>query len=263
MKRFLIGVLCLLLTTPLWAIDYHINKSTSNMVGEGVIAKSYNSSSIGITQGINSGVTFYKNYGSNTLDAYALGNGVATISMSGNSATFANGGVSMSTVRRDVLKYEIQNNRTAPQETIAVKFEPSSDFANDGVTRHIIDTNTKQRAIYKPNTSTIARYNPNYTDSVGCATNTTSTLLLNTSYVITAVAYGPTAGKNAEMYFSGIPEGSTTTNYISPAWGTNFYIGSNNAGATQLNGLIKSVAIWNRPLTSTEVKQASELMRVQ
>ncbi len=64
MKRLIIGLVYLLVTTPLWAIEYHINKSNSNMVAEGVIAKSYNSPSCGVTQGLNSGLTFYHNFGS-------------------------------------------------------------------------------------------------------------------------------------------------------------------------------------------------------
>jgi hypothetical protein len=154
----------------------------------------------------------------------------------------------------EVLKYPIAGNRTAATETIAIKFMPlGGSFANDGIMRFLTDTDTKRRLWLKSTDSTQSTFYPNLTDSSGTDVTSSTAQLLNTSYVDTVVCYGETAGTNAEFYTNGESENTDINNYTAPAWGTYFYLGSDSSGATQLNGLIQSVAIHSRVLNSSEV----------
>jgi hypothetical protein len=162
----------------------------------------------------------------------------------------------------EVLTYPISGNRTAETETIFVKFAPSTDFANDGVPRQLIATSTKDRRISKNSTATVLNFYPNTNDSSGTNAVGTTNILSNTSYVVTGVAYGATASTNARIYVNGISEGTDADDYTSPAWGTNFYIGSNSTSASQLNGTIQKVAIYNRALSDAEVLTVSTLLNL-
>jgi len=161
----------------------------------------------------------------------------------------------------EILKYAIAGNRTAAQESIAIKFMPlGGSFANDGVYRFVTTSETKERSIRKLNTGTVPTYRPNATDDTNCSPSPTTTPLLNTSYVITGVAYGETVGTNAEVYTNGVSEAIDTDNYTIPAWGTNFFMGCDINSVNQLNGLIQKVAIFNRALTATEVASVTDLL---
>jgi hypothetical protein len=161
----------------------------------------------------------------------------------------------------ETLKYAIAGNRTAATESIAIKFMPlGGSFANDGIDRFLCDTDTKQRYIKKATTETVCKFRPNNTDSSASAPAASTTSLLNTSYNVVGVAYGATADVNAEIFIDGASEGTDSDNYTSPIWGTNMYMGSDNAGANQLNGLIQKVAIFSRALTAPEVASVSSLL---
>ena len=159
----------------------------------------------------------------------------------------------------EVLTYPILNNRTAEQETIVIKFAPRSAFANDNVERVICSTDTKNRVVRKLNTGTKAYFAPNITDSSAANTSSTTVPAANTSYVVCSVAYGSTAGTNAEIYINGISEGTDADNYTTPAWGTNFYVGSKNDGTLQLNGIIQKVAMFGRAMIAAEIMEVTTL----
>jgi hypothetical protein len=154
----------------------------------------------------------------------------------------------------DVITGLTANNCTAEQETIMIQFAPrGSNFANDGAIRNIADTNTIHRRIRKESGGTVVSFFPNSDESSSCNPQGTTSILVNTIYVIATVAYGPTATTNAEIYINGISEKTDTDNYTIPAWGANFYIGSNSGGASQLNGIVQRYARWNRALTAGEI----------
>lgn len=160
----------------------------------------------------------------------------------------------------DTLTYPIAGNRTAETETIAVKFMPLDAFTSGLTYRVLIDNPTKGRWFGNDTGITTLIYQPNYIDTVACSVSSTTTPLANTSYVATAVSYGPTAAKNAEIYMNGVSEGFDNDNYTANAWSGNFSVGGYTT-VGQLNGLIQSVAIFNRALSVAEVSQVYEILK--
>jgi hypothetical protein len=58
-------------------------------------------------------------------------------------------------------------------------------------------------------------------------------------------------------YLDGVQVVADTTGVVVPAsLATNFYIGSNQAGALQADQSLDALRIWNRPLTAAEILQA-------
>jgi hypothetical protein len=166
----------------------------------------------------------------------------------------------LGTRNADILTYPITGNRTAATESIFIKFSPCSAFANDGVVRQLIGTDTKSVTIRKATTGTTCEYFPNITDSIGTKATSTTNILANTSYTIAGIAYGETAGTNAELYINGTSEGTDSDNYTAPAWGTNFFIGSSNGSLLQLNGVIQSVAIFSDAKNLTSVSSITNIL---
>ena len=160
----------------------------------------------------------------------------------------------------ETLTYPISGNRTAAQETIAIKFMPlGGSFANDGVRRVLTDTNTKSRIIKKTQTGTVITFLPNEPDNGAVLKDTTTVPLLNTSYVYTATCVN--SPSSYAGYLNGTQEGTTgSTAWTLNTWGTNFYIGSNSSSTEQLNGLIQRVAIFNRALSASEVSAITTLL---
>jgi hypothetical protein len=161
----------------------------------------------------------------------------------------------------EVLKYAITGNRTAATESIFVRFMPNFTFANDGVARTLLDTDTKSRKLAKTTTGTKLTFYPNLTDSADCAPESTMTPLANTAYVAGLIAAGVDVDVNASVYFDGSSEATDADNYTSPAWGDYFYIGSDNAGENQINGVIQSVAIFSDVTDSTEISTINDILK--
>ena len=153
----------------------------------------------------------------------------------------------------ETLTYPISSNRTADTETITLKLTPlgtGTDYTSNG---NISTTDTKSRALFISTSNDNFEFRPNSTDSSSCATVTTSGITKHTSYVVTGVAYGATAGTNAEIYYNGSSEATNTTNYTSPAWGTNFYIGTSNASANPVNAIFEAIAIYSDAKSAGDV----------
>jgi hypothetical protein len=153
----------------------------------------------------------------------------------------------------ETLKYPISGNRTAAQETISIQFMPlGGSFANDGILRRIIDTDTKQRILDKNTTGSVIRTFGNATDDAGSNTSTVTEPTVNTSYNVCST-YQITGNPNTLIYINGILENSSNDNFTSPVWGSNFYIGSNNTSTTQGNILTERISIFNRVLNESEI----------
>jgi hypothetical protein len=162
----------------------------------------------------------------------------------------------------EVLKYPIANNRTAAQESIFVKFAPlGGSFANDGIRRYLSSTDTKLRNHSKNTTGTVIRIFPNSTDVSAVVANGTSQPLVNTSYVSGAIVR-VTPNPQALHYLSGSLDGTSSTNTWDGiiAWNDDFFIGSGNTGLETLNGIIQSIAFFNRALSATGVAAVSTLL---
>jgi len=161
----------------------------------------------------------------------------------------------------DVLRYVNSGNRTAATESIFVKFAPNSAFANDGVERRILASQTKDRNIKCFTTSDKVSFRPNETDSSSAVTTSTTVLQANTSYVVAGIAVGATGDPNAIFYVNGSSENSTNTDWTVPAWGTSFFVGSNAASTAQLNGIIQSCCFYSDVKDATAVAAITKVLQ--
>lgn len=147
----------------------------------------------------------------------------------------------------ELVVYNTSGNRTASDETSFVKVTPlGGDFVNDSIQRTIMNTSTKNRQIYKVTTSSLARIAPNLTDNSGVAAILTTALLKGVSYVIGAAATHTTPLPYARISLNGTTEGNYTAgDWTDVAWGTTWTLGATAGGASQLNGIVESIAIYS------------------
>jgi hypothetical protein len=159
----------------------------------------------------------------------------------------------------EVLKYEIAGNRTAATESILIKYAPFWSGASPTTANRLLASDTKDRDIALLASADSMTIYPNITDDATDLATQTLDPVINTSYVLGAVFQH--ASPYANIFSNGTSQGTWTTNdFTDPAWGTYFYIGSDNVGATQLSGIIQSVSIYNRALTAGEVLTATNTM---
>ncbi|MDD5387605.1 MAG: hypothetical protein PHQ22_10470 [Sulfuricurvum sp.] len=204
------------------------------------------------------GLTFYADYtdGRNGINAdWSLGDGTGYYSGLSKQPDLK-GGYHATTANKDVLKYKIDRNRTAAQETIIIKF--TLDASDHALADHFIqDTDAKQREMkLRSSSGGKIRIAPNLTDA--STINAISTLApsANTQYVIGAVFQ--TASPNVLLYWNdGVDTISTTNTWNGViAWGSFFYVGCRNAGDQQLDATIASSAFFNRALSVNEIAMA-------
>ena len=220
------------------------------------------------------GLTFYKDfdriadgtydiatYAASLLAAdYSVGSGVPTITSTDGNFVI-DGGYKATTANDDVLKYAILGNRTAAQETIVIKFTPSSDFVNDGVARILLDNGAgteARRYLAKDFASAEIHWKPNNNDAN--KVQSTTTPLADVSYVIIGVCL-TTGDPNGVLYVDGTSEGTPmTTDFTFASFGDYFFVGSRYSGTLQAKGTYHSIAFFNRPLSASEVATVTNLM---
>jgi hypothetical protein len=159
----------------------------------------------------------------------------------------------------EVLKYAISGNRTAATESIFIKFASSHTFAADGAYPTLFDNESgdERRALYS-NNNTVLFVRPRIGDSTN--TSITTGITLNTSYVL-GVTCNYTGNPNASAYLNGTAEGSpSTTDFTANTFGTNFFIGSTAAGATQLDGVFQAIGIFSDVKDQTAVTAITAAM---
>lgn len=205
--------------------------------------------------------TFELDFANSGDEVYAFG---AMLEKTPYSTTYVPTLTAAKTRASETLSYVNTGNRTAAQESIFIKFTPlGSNFANDSVQRTFIDSDTKQRQMYKVNTSTGTRIFPNITDNASVfANNSTTTPSAGTSYILAATMQQSAPNNYATVYYNGNNEsGYTAGSYTTPAWGTNFYLGCRSvASSGQLNGIIESVAFYSTWQTDPNVNHISYIM---
>lgn len=154
----------------------------------------------------------------------------------------------------DVVSAKTSGNRTAAQESCVVRLAP---YFKDSVTTasaYISDTATKRRTFLFTSGANDVQFSPNGTDSAG--TNVTD--LINDSWsanqsMVLGYSVQSTGNPNAAGYYNGSADGTNDNDdFTSPAWGTNFYIGTWSGGTAQLFGGIKAIAFFDRVLSSAE-----------
>lgn len=162
----------------------------------------------------------------------------------------------------ETLKFEIAGNRRADEETIAIKIMPFYGPVNN-ITRIITNTDTKNRYMSQNSGTTDVRWRPNGTDSTSCQAPTVGTaglFVANTSCVLVGTCQH--SSPYASLYRNGSLFGlsDTSDDFINPAWGTYFYLGSESGGTNQLSGLIQEIGIWERALSASEGSDVTNLL---
>jgi len=159
------------------------------------------------------------------------------------------------------LKYVILNNRTAATESCVAKINVTSDSNSAGYDV-VSGTDTKRR-IFRFATST------NDIQLFGNADDSGGSSVLDvinaawTAHTDMVLGYSmqSTGNPNIAGYFQGLASGTNTnTDFTSPVWGTYFWVGSENSGTSQLNGIIQKIGFWNRVLTASEHASVDGLM---
>jgi hypothetical protein len=161
----------------------------------------------------------------------------------------------------EVLKYENAGNRTAAAESIFIKLAVNWVASQETANRSLLSADTKRRYLYFGYTTDFFIFRPNRDDSINCKVeNITGPVAKNTSYTIGLV--NQHSNPYAAAYLNGTTNGTNeaTDDYVDNEWGTYFYIGSNNLGEEFFNGIIQSVAIYNRALSAGEVSTATNTM---
>ena len=156
------------------------------------------------------------------------------------------------------LTYAISGNRTAATESIFFNIAPCWRSINS--LRVVMDTDTKERYLNYQSQNYFQVY-PNKTDSVAVEAFSLMSSGGPNEVSVNAVTIGGSS-PYASAYVNGGAVGTYTTGgFTTPTWGTNFYIGSDNAGANQFNGIIKSVAIYSDTKNSTDVGTITNIMK--
>jgi len=160
----------------------------------------------------------------------------------------------------DRTRYFIANNRTVGKETILIKYMlnhtlESSDTAIYG----LHDTDTKRRVVQRNGGSLVIAAYANANDNISVMKSTTTPNISNVSYV-----HGLSVQHSSpylSVYHNGVLEGTYTVgDFIDNAWGTYFSVGGDTGGTQNINGLVQSVAIFNRALTASEVLAVTNIL---
>ena len=211
------------------------------------------------------GLTSYKDFshsrsgdiGSLNAD-FVFGSPIPTFTSTSGTFTITGGGIQITTANDEVLKYAILNNRTAAQETIVIKFTPTGDFANDGVLRMLLMEDGFRREISKDYLTKEMRFWSNVADDISVYAEATTDVKSDILYSVGCVCLNPNV---QNIYLNGVLEGTNSNNWTLETLGTYFYIGCHPIGANQLNGIIHSIAFFNRALSASEVATATNLMK--
>jgi hypothetical protein len=161
--------------------------------------------------------------------------------------------------RESSVIYVASGNRTAVTETVILKFAPFFTFSTTLATDaylHNVQVNSGARSCRKVSSGN------NFIRNVYGATsyNSSITPVLNTSYVYAITYEGENASPNSICYFNGSADTSLDTNYTAPTFIANFSVGGNWDGTLPINGIIQSVAIYNRALSAGEVSTVTNTM---
>lgn len=157
----------------------------------------------------------------------------------------------------ETIAYANVGNRTAGPESIFVRATSFGDFAGNGTSRTIIDSDNDRRQITKLNTSSGIRAIPNQTQ--------------NSTVAAAAVGYVPSAAEQVvyhAVFRHNYPyvvvgsNGDTHGEWNSGDWtdlamGTSWYLGST---ANQFDGIYEIVAFYNKALEKSDCNTVSNML---
>lgn len=169
----------------------------------------------------------------------------------------------------EIARYVSAGNRTGASETIFVKFTPTGGgvlnqgFFNDGTTRTITASDTKNRLVEKSSTGSTFRFSPNATDDAGVLLNSPAL----TPQDGVSVCYAATCDHNspyANSYYDGyLEQAYTAGDWTTNSFGTNWFLGSTSGSASQIDAIIEAVAIYSVKKTDAEVlSNITEINRI-
>jgi len=156
------------------------------------------------------------------------------------------------------LKGKILGNRSASVESIVIKFAPAFDSTE--IQNHsdiiLMSSDTKTREMLIPSSwgdSTIVFY-ANLTDSNASFAQNWGTTWVNDEELTYGIACQQTS-PYIELYADGVSVNTETAdNFTTPAWGTYFWIGTENNGTdSHFYGTIFEVAFFDRVLSAEEM----------
>jgi hypothetical protein len=152
------------------------------------------------------------------------------------------------------LSYLNAGNRTAATESVFLKL--AYNHSPETTLLHaILDSDTKRRVSDKGSGDTVFEFCPNYTDNPAVLIKATTTPVANTSYVV-GFTMAATGNPNATIYMDGTEEAHTDSDFTSPAWGDNFYLGNKYNATYQLDGIIQFFG------ASSDVKVDTDVLKI-
>jgi len=165
------------------------------------------------------------------------------------------------TRNKETLKYYIAGNRTANEESFSIR--ASMEFTDSGVesnTRYWTDTDTKSRDATREFNN--FSFRPNSSDSVDSNVFQFKDMVGEENVLHVLSGSIQHSNPYVVVYYDGVTIGGEegVDDYTDPAWGTFFYIGSNNAANSHLYGVVGSIAFFNRSLNPDVHKTINTLL---
>lgn len=156
----------------------------------------------------------------------------------------------------EVLKYENVGNRTQAEESVLMYVTPMFSGLNDGKTEFLLGSDTKSRTIFTGSVNSLPTFRPNEGDSIGVQAFATTPYTIGTPVVVSGVAKH--SSPYASIFMNSSKEGQyTSSDYVTPSWGSYFYVGSSSSVASQSNCAIKRVAFYSVAKSDVDVATIS------
>lgn len=140
-----------------------------------------------------------------------------------------------------IITGTIANNRNAT-ETIFIKYSPEWAAASPAANNRLLSSDNDDRAIYFDYANDSFAFAPNLTDSSTAIVTSTYDPTINTPEVLTVLA--DSSSGLYSIYSNGVLK-DISYSFTAPVMGTNWYLGCDNAGNSQLDGEIHSVSVFN------------------
>ena len=158
----------------------------------------------------------------------------------------------------EYLYYAITQNRKADTEAVFISFDPKTTVSSTTGIRSFGGTQTKNRNMYFSGAS--FGFWGNIDDSASSTASSTVVPVGGLTYNWAMISNNISA-PYVSVWSNGRLVGSNSaTNFITPAWSGNFFVGSNVFGGSQLNGIVKSVAVYQTPKTEPDIRKIQSIM---
>lgn len=158
------------------------------------------------------------------------------------------------------LTYANSGNRSASAESVFVKATTFASFRNDNTNAYLLDSDTKQRVLYKLNSGATVRFAPNTTDSASVVVLDTLVAGAGQSAVWSGVCRHTAYPRSSVASNGASTSDWNGTDWTDPAWGANFYVGCPSGGANHFDGIIEAVLIYGKHLPKPDVNRVHSWM---